>query len=997
MSETLVETSMWTQLIEFAFMLVIDLMFVLGLCLLMLPIGIRRQAAFAVLERNFTGYFSNPTGYVFLCLFVMLTSFAAFWPHEFFTTNLANFDQLNKYLPYIMLIFIPAITMSIWAEERRQGTDELLLTLPAYDIDIVIGKYFAAVLVFTVSLLFSQLSNYAVLIAMTGGELDSLLLFSTYLGYWFMGIAMLALGMVASFLTNNLTVGFIFGAAFNAPLAFFSNADVIVSNSSWVQQLYEWSLLQRFEPFGRGLIALPGIFYFLGLVTLGIYLSLILIGRRHWLGGRDGTSMLWQYLFRAVFVLIIVASLVVVAQFSPLNHLRVDVSQGGVSTLSASTAEMLDRLANAKPDDDGRQPPEIKIDAFVSNNIPTEYVQAKNDLVNLLREFDVMGGKRVSVNLRQGIEPFSAEAINAEQRFGIRPTKVVSESRGAIREEDVVMGAAFASGRERVVIPFFPYGMPIEYELMRSINTVSRDERKTVGIVQSDAFITGAVLDNQGQQMRIPRLKIVRELEKQYNVEIVQAQNPISLWMDDSEEISDGTSPPANKQRRYDVLVVVQPSKLNPNEMDNLIQAIQLGQPVVIFEDPLPNPDNFPHLRSSLLPRTMARAGSATADIQKLWDALDLDVDRVMREKQDFPWMVWQLSSENPYPRDPTLDQPERIVIRDENRDINALFSAHPITEGIDELYFQYVGYIRPTGDSTLNFEPLVKTSNAGRILLYDWLTAGNSESLLNNARGSANANYCVAAHITGANAADAPGIEQNADMAPAAKPIDGPAKANTNVIYICDVDVLADLFVDSRNYPIRNGIQYRFQNMAFVLNAVDAMAGEQEYLGIRNRKERHVTLRAVESTTEDAMGKVYQATQNYEKEFMIARNEIQQDLESSLRPLADQIRDMQARQARGERIDTMDLTAKQQIFNQLRQEQTGKFQRLVEELDNERRESLRSIQLEAELEIQEKQRNFKLAAVIIPPIPPLLVGLVVFTRRRLREREGISKARRLK
>ena len=88
MSETLVETSMWTQLIEFAFMLVIDLMFVLGLCLLMLPIGIRRQAAFAVLERNFTGYFSNPTGYVFLCLFVMLTSFAAFWPHEFFTTNL---------------------------------------------------------------------------------------------------------------------------------------------------------------------------------------------------------------------------------------------------------------------------------------------------------------------------------------------------------------------------------------------------------------------------------------------------------------------------------------------------------------------------------------------------------------------------------------------------------------------------------------------------------------------------------------------------------------------------------------------------------------------------------------------------------------------------------------------------------------------------------------------------------------------------------------------
>src|SRR5580658_9798059 len=206
----------------------------------------------AIFKRNFFSYFNSPTGYVFICVFVALSSLAAFWPNDFFNANLDNLDQLNKYLPFILLVFIPAITMSIWADERRQGTDELLLTIPAGDFDVVLGKYLAAVAIFSVALLFSLVSNLSVLCWV--GSPDIGLFLATYFGYWVVGWAMLAIGMVASFLTGNLTVGFVLGALFNVPLAFASSANVILDSDKAVA-IQRWSIAHQFRDFSRGVIS----------------------------------------------------------------------------------------------------------------------------------------------------------------------------------------------------------------------------------------------------------------------------------------------------------------------------------------------------------------------------------------------------------------------------------------------------------------------------------------------------------------------------------------------------------------------------------------------------------------------------------------------------------------------------------------------------------------------------------------------------------------------
>lgn len=1038
---------------------------------------IRGNVVSAITTRNFRSYFSGVLGYLFIIVFCVISAYYAF-NAQFFTDNQANLDQLSQQFPILLLFLIPAITMTTWSDEKKLGTDELLFTLPATEVEIVIGKYLAVFGVYTVALLFS-IVNAVILVRL--GNPDLGLLFSTYFGYWIAGASLLSAGMLASALTSSPTVAFVLGVIFCCIPVLISRfsefAEFVLSTErlnalleaigtsvySFRTALQGLSIEQQLQAFSIGVIPVYNLLFFAAFTTVMLYLNFVIVSKRRWTAHAVGMGS--HFALRTLSIVIASISALSLIGAISILPLRADMTSERLFSLSDATRRTLQGI------DDGQN---ITVQAFVSPEVPRDFTETRRQLLGLLREFSAAGGD--AFNVREvAVEPFSKEAEQA-RALGITPSRVVYEQEdGRIEEAEVFMGLNIKSATDNIIIPFMDKGLPVEYELTRSVETVLRKQRKKVGILQTDA----ALLPTQTSFMgSAPEWAIVGELRKQYEVVAVDPSN--TLLPEDKN---------GNRRPRFDVLLAVAPSSLTQPEMDNFLEYVKSGRPVLIFDDPLtvsypfqrgggitqaptlpkptdtsmqmfggrpPEPppkaeagrlssllrllkiqwknnrvvydrDNphsqFAQLQPEIAFLSRKRGGNIFSDkspiTRQLQEVVTMFSGAIANvESQNGPTFTALLTTggnsgfltvESSDPMDGPDEAPlQATIFLDKDFPAGTTFKLSGKTEGYnntgddgitlghdaksfrDDVRVQ-VALASPSKVSRFGAEKLIRGVDVSWVSETEFklnraVKKDDVLLVLKDMRVDSVATLQRANPFMPQSALvmrrDEEIIRRDDEYAHiVAGHIQSDSDDNPlNAIFVADIDLIGDQFFQIRS---QGNLEVQFDNVTFVLNAIDVLAEEDAFIELRSRRDQNRTLTYVERLTQDLR-------QELAREERAAEKEKDDRLEAAQHELTETIAEIENQEGLDDRSKAIKVEAK-------REEMQRKLDLQTEALERETQNRKRQASLSVKRQIRGIQNGVRLTAYVMPAILPLCFGLLFLGLRQLGERKSITAERRRK
>lgn len=224
----------------------------------------------AIYRKEMKTYFNSPIAFIVISTFLVITNwlFFDYGDYPFFAINIADIRGIFDYGAIVLLFVAPAVSMRLISEEKHQDTLELLVTMPITDMQIIIGKYLSTLVIFAIILAGTLVAPISISFV---GDLDSGIVISSYIGFFFLGATYLAMGLAASSFTRNQIIAYLMGIVI---IAFFFLMNGMASGSGLIATLFEnLSIRFHYQNFFRGVLDTRDLLYFISLITVSLLVS----------------------------------------------------------------------------------------------------------------------------------------------------------------------------------------------------------------------------------------------------------------------------------------------------------------------------------------------------------------------------------------------------------------------------------------------------------------------------------------------------------------------------------------------------------------------------------------------------------------------------------------------------------------------------------------------------------------------------------------------------
>ncbi len=501
-----------------------------------MKIDINLKNIFAISKKEFKNYFDSPTAYIVITVFLLLWEFLFF--RNAFLVGEASLRILMNFLPWLFLLFIPAITMGSISQEKSEGTLEFLLTHPIKDIELIFGKFIAALGFSALSLLFM----FPVAISFSQfGNLDWGIVAGQYLGSLFLTSVLISLGIFVSSRFSSQIASLLVAAAISFFLTIAGFEIVTASLPPFISSFFErLSVLSHFESMTRGVIDLRDLWYFLSVIVIFLSLAYLELLKRRF-GNRRSLYRSYQ-LGIALFIGIAVLTNIIGARIPG----RIDLTQDGLYTLTATTKKTLSELKDV-----------VNITLFASDELPAQLQPVLRDTKDILRDYQTFGKGTIVVSYKN--PSGDQKAAQEAESLGVRQVQfnVIGQEEFQLKRGYLGLAVSYASKNES--IPFIQDTSDIEYQLTSFIKKLTTKDKKKI------VFLSGHGEKNLLNDYRL----LSQELEKQFETQEITVDK-------EKKSIPENTA----------ALVIAGPTqKINPDTRSAIKQYLDTGGSALFLID----------------------------------------------------------------------------------------------------------------------------------------------------------------------------------------------------------------------------------------------------------------------------------------------------------------------------------------------------------------------------------------------------------------------------